>query len=564
MKTILIMKTFLLIFSIILTSSTIVHSIDTRQTDITNQVINSNLPSNLIDEWQETKKLIANDGSPGDWFGVSVAIEGEYAVVGARDDDGEKGSAYVFKKENNLWEFDKKLTASDGLGGDWFGITVAIKNQTVFVGADADDNENGVNAGSVYIYSKINGNWEQTQKLIASDGVSNDYFGRYIAADTDIIVVGAYYDDNISGSAYIFTKVSNDWIEETKLVASDRAPGDYFGVSAAIRDDYLVIGAYRDDNENGDDSGSAYIFQKTYKGWSQQSKLIASDGIASDRFGISVTINENNIFVGAYYANSFTGAAYLFSQIESDWIETAKITASDASQNQLFGRSISINDSTLIIGAPGDNSNQGAAYIFQYYNNSWIEIQKIISRDGDVSDHFGYQLAHHDDHAIVGAFGDDNSNGNDAGCSYIFGKNITPNLDAYGNLSLYDVSPGKITYGKFYLENIGEPYSLLSWEISSYPDWGEWTFTPTHGVDLTPEQGPLTIKVKITAPDQKNHEFIGEIKVINLDNSSDYDIINVTLSTSFYHQQNIYPLMNKIQFLFPKIFPILKYIFVKN
>ncbi|MFA5103409.1 MAG: FG-GAP repeat protein, partial [Candidatus Thermoplasmatota archaeon] len=251
--------------------------------------------------WSETTKILASDGEANDGFGISVAIDGDFCVVGARDDDGERGSASVFRYDGAQWVPDQKLYAADGIAGDWFGISVAIRGDCIFVGADADDNENGLNAGSVYVFRYDGALWLQQDMLVASDGTANDYFGRYISLDETHAVIGAYYDNDITGSAYVFIRIGDDWVEEEKLIASDGQPGDYFGISTAIHDDYAAIGAYRDDNDNGIDAGSVYLFKRTRNGWVQEEKLLASDGASSDRFGISVALDTEQMIIGAYY-----------------------------------------------------------------------------------------------------------------------------------------------------------------------------------------------------------------------------------------------------------------------
>jgi len=115
---------------------------------------------------------------------------------------------------------------------------------------------------------------------------------------------------------------------------------------------------------------------------------------------------------------------------------------------------------------------------------------------------------------------------------------LTPNLDCDGELSWSDVEPGAIVEGSFEVFNVGEDFSSLNWEIESYPEWGTWTFEPESGIDLTPEEGLLTVNVNVVAPDEQNTEFIGELKVVNMDNTSDYEIIHVTLKTPKNIQQS--------------------------
>ena len=154
----------------------------------------------------------------------------------------------------------------------------------------------------MYIFTRSNGVWSEQQKLTASDGASSDYFGEYVSIDGDTAIIGAYRDDDngsSSGSAYIFTRSNGVWSEQQKLTASDGASSDYFGIYVSIDGDTAIIGAYRDD-DNGSDTGSAYIFTRSNGVWSEQQKLTASDGASSDYFGRNVSIDGDTAIIGAF------------------------------------------------------------------------------------------------------------------------------------------------------------------------------------------------------------------------------------------------------------------------
>ena len=211
------------------------------------------------------------------------------------------------------------MVANDGVAEAFFGGSVAINNGTIVVGAVDDDNENGEDSGSAYVYIR-NGDtpWTQQAKLMAKDGAAYDYFGRSVDVDGDTVVVGARYDDDgtNNGSVYIFTRSGTTWSQQSKLVAEDGADGDRFGNSVAVDGDTIVVGASGNDNENGKDSGSAYVFTRTGTTWTQQAKLLPKDGAAGDDFGKSVAIHGGTIVVGAMYDDNENGAdsgsAYVF------------------------------------------------------------------------------------------------------------------------------------------------------------------------------------------------------------------------------------------------------------
>ena len=212
----------------------------------------------------EQAKLTASDATAGDRFGFSVSIDGNTAVVGAllHDDDGlSSGSAYVFVRSAGIWTQQAKLTASDAAANDLFGISVAIDGDTAVIGASGD-RDAGFNTGSAYVFVRSGTSWTQQAKLTAGDAAADDTFGFSVSIDGDTAVVGAPFDDdagNFSGSAYVFVRSGTSWTQQAKLTASDAAAGDLFGFSVSIDGDTAVVGVLLDDDA-GTSSGSAYVF----------------------------------------------------------------------------------------------------------------------------------------------------------------------------------------------------------------------------------------------------------------------------------------------------------------
>jgi hypothetical protein len=207
--------------------------------------------------------LTALDGTGIDQFGYSVSISGDYAIIGAWGGLG-PGSAYIFKREGEVWSEEVKLVASDGAANDFFGVSVSISGDYALVGAYGDD-DNGLSSGSAYIFKRDGTTWSQQAKLTASDGADNDWFGESVSISGDYALVGAYWDDDWgsdSGSAYVFKQEGEAWSEEDKWTASDGlVEGDYFGGSVCVSGYYAIVGAYHNDY-NGSNSGSAYMFDR--------------------------------------------------------------------------------------------------------------------------------------------------------------------------------------------------------------------------------------------------------------------------------------------------------------
>ena len=375
----------------------------------------------------EPQKILADDGSAFDWFGQSVNISGNYVIVGADGDNDDSGSAYIFYNNEGTWEQMAKLTASDATNDAFFGRSVSISGDYAIVGADGDD-DNGIWSGSAYIFYNNFGSWEQTTKLTIPDGNAYDHFGVSVSISGDYAIVGAVWSDENglnSGSAYIFYNNHGTWEQMEKLIASDGAARDGFGKSVSISKFYAIVGAYEDD-DNGNASGSAYIFYNNAGSWEQTEKVIASDGEAIDWFGQSVSISGDYAIVGAYNDDdngTWSGSAYIFLKNDSGtWEQIEKLTASDAAHGDYFGYSVNISGNYAIVGAHGNSdygSRSGSAYIFYNIAGTWEQIAKLTAPDAASNDYFGMSVSISDDYVIAGVYRDDD-NGTNSGSAYIF------------------------------------------------------------------------------------------------------------------------------------------------
>lgn len=369
----------------------------------------------------DVKKLVASDGMALDDFGISVAISGDIAIVGADIGNGRKGSAYIFERSKgggNNWNEIKKLIASDGMVNDRFGYAVAISGDTAIVGALGHSN----NKGTAYIFKRNSGgegNWGEVKKLIASDGKVNEHFGISVAISDDNAIVGANYSDS-KGAAYIFVRNYGGqefWGEVKKLTASDGSASDQFGLSTAISGNTAIVGAYQ--------RGAAYIFERDFDGgrfWGETKKLFPTEGITNGRFGFSVAISGDTAIVGAYSDNDFKGAAHIFLRNQGGpnfWGNVKKLTPSDEGAYQYFGFSVAISNDIASVGAFVGNNRKGASYLFGRNKGGadlWNEIKKLTAPDGMELDSFGRSIATSGDLTIVGAVTDDNNKGS----AYIF------------------------------------------------------------------------------------------------------------------------------------------------
>ncbi len=283
----------------------------------------------------ELTKLTATDAAKFDGAGKSVSVSGDVAVMGAEKDDAafNSGAAYIFRAIEGNWEQEAKLTASDAAQQDFFGRSVAISGDAVLVGAYADDDA-GESSGSAYVFRFDGLQWNEEAKLTAFDASPGDRFGLAVALSNDVAVIGASFDRDggfYSGSAYVYRFDGADWVEEAKLTADEAAPNDLFGFSVAVSGDRVVVGTYLDD-DSGNDAGAAYVYRFDGNTWNEEAKLVASDAAPFDQFGFSVAISDDRIAIGAHLdddAGSRSGAAYIFRFDGADWVQEAKLTASD-------------------------------------------------------------------------------------------------------------------------------------------------------------------------------------------------------------------------------------------
>jgi hypothetical protein len=292
------------------------------------------------DNWGQVAKIISTDIFTDDEFGISVSLDSSTLVVGAHLDNvsvsgvfrSNQGAAYVFRRDvggADGWGPIKKISGSDCITGDQFGISVALNGGRLVVGARLHDPDGLNNAGAAYLFGRDFGGadqWGEVKKLTASDKAGGDQFGQSVAVDGDVVVVGANGADiggrSNQGAAYVFSRNqggADAWGQVRKIVAQDGQDGDQFGNAVSLRGDTLMVGAPVADVGGRNQRGAAYAFARIQGGtnnWGQSEKLIARDGDTGDLLGIAVATNGGQFLAGAPRANLFdqfdTGAAYVF------------------------------------------------------------------------------------------------------------------------------------------------------------------------------------------------------------------------------------------------------------
>jgi len=374
--------------------------------------------------WPQTSQLAASEGALEHRFGSSVAIWGTRALVGAPQDSSNgswSGSAYVFDRNGDAWIEVAKLTASNSITGAEFGRAVSLLGDRALIGAP------GYGSNSAYVFEFDGSNWIETAEFTASDGELNDEFGISVSLSGDRALVGSRFNSgnsNGSGAAYIFEFEEGIWSETAKLSPSDGASNDQFGISVSLRDDRALIGSWLDD-DFGDFSGSAYIFDYDGVAWTESIKITPSDSSAEEQFGYSVSLSANRALISARLddVNGYrSGAAYIFDFDNSNWSEAAKLFPGAGDVNDFFGNAVSLSGDTAIVGAiydsPGGQAS-GAAYRFELNQGTWDETASLSPSDSSTGDLLGEAVSIAGDYLVVGAPGEDDR-GSQAGAAYVF------------------------------------------------------------------------------------------------------------------------------------------------
>ncbi|ETR73222.1 MAG: PKD domain-containing protein, partial [Candidatus Magnetoglobus multicellularis str. Araruama] len=358
--------------------------------------------------------MTASDGDASDLFGNAVSISGDYAIVGAFDDDKDAnlsyGSAYIFIRNENKWIEETKLLVDDC--AYHFGSSVSISDNYAIVGAQGD-NVNGSNSGSAYIFVRKGDLWERHAKIFPDDGSQNDGFGGSVSISGNYAIIGC----DPSNKAYIYVRNENIWLQDSIITDGDSALS-----SVSIYGNYAIVGS-----PNNNTTGSVFIYVLNEKSWLLHKTLTPED-LSTRCFGHSVSISNNYAIIGVKYEKSLDiGTAYIYKKIKNNWEQQIKLNPIDGENNDYFGTSVAISNNYAIVGVPYDDDNtenSGSVYIYQLIDNQWMQEVKLTSNDNAKDDRYGISVSISDDYAIVGADHND-SKGNGSGVAYIYPTTTT-------------------------------------------------------------------------------------------------------------------------------------------
>ncbi len=309
--------------------------------------------------WSQTQRLEPLDASAADFFGEAVALSGQRALIGSNFDDDlgpTSGSAYVFESTGGDFVQVAKLLAADGSAGDSFGFSVALDGDCAIVGAWLEDDP-FFDAGAAYVFENSGGSWSQVAKLTGNESVEDDRFGYTVAIDGDYAVVGTVFASplgSMSGAAYVFERAGSTWTQTARLLPSDGASNHSFGSALAIQGDRVLVGASLASGVTSF-SGAVYVFERgPGGGWTEVDKMIASNGSVSASFGWSVALDGDRALIGARNADpggvDSAGTAYLFEiDAAGDWTEVKSWNSTGPGSGDSFGSAVGLNSQFALV-----------------------------------------------------------------------------------------------------------------------------------------------------------------------------------------------------------------------
>ncbi len=326
----------------------------------------------------------------------------------------------------------QRVVSNDGTSNDNFGKQVAISENYAVIGSHRSNIGGNPSQGAAYVFERIDNQWIFQTKLTASDGAIGDWFAVDVDIWGDHIIIGSSHatingNDN-QGATYVFYKNGNTWIEQAKLTADDGMTDYFFGETVAIDDDYIVVGSRFATVNGNDNQGAVYVFQRTGSTWNQVAKLIGNDGEEGDSFGYDIDIDGKYVAIGAPFkdinGNIAQGMVYIFRRTGLNWNQLSTILASDGDISDYFGECLHLHNDRLAIGAPykdiGGNNNQGAVYFYHYTGGNWVEQNIITAPDGGPEHLFPSSIGLYNGTAILGTEYADFNNNTNQGKSYIY------------------------------------------------------------------------------------------------------------------------------------------------
>jgi hypothetical protein len=499
--------------------------VSVKTTGIHRSVQNTLAQTCLQVNWTEEQKLLGSDTSAGDNFSYSLYLDGDTALIGAYGDDDkgvDSGAAYIFVRVGDTWMQQTKLLASDGASTDNFGFGVTLDGDTALVGAPY---KNGWR-GAVYVFIRDGTTWTEQAKLVASDPGVGDAFGMFLSLDGDTALIASTGYGDLVGSVYVFTRTGSVWSQQAKILASDGIAYDYFGQNVCVDGDTALIGAPGHD-EAADYGGAAYVFMRSGSTWTETQELLASDAENADNFGLSVSLEGDTALIAAPADDPMgyhSGSIYVFTRDDDTWTEQQKFFPTDSEPGDLFGWwSISLSGDKALAGSMRDDdfgTSSGSAYIFTRGETNWTQETKLLPSDGAEQDYFGYAVSLSGDTALVGAYLDDD-NGLNCGSAYIFKRMTGNEPTADFSWTPQDPSPGQqITFDASASHDPDGTIIFYEWDWNNDGVYEETVSSPTI-IHSWATVGSYPVTLQVTDND---YETNTKTKTVNVGINLEIDI----------------------------------------
>lgn len=367
-------------------------------------------------------KLTPDDGEPGDQFGYAVAVDGDTAIVGARWDENEDGfevgSAYVYSRTNGSWSLQTKLTVPDS---EKFGFSVALDGETALVG------DPGIGSNSAYVFARNGGSWDREATLTID--IDDSAYGYSVALDGDTALLGGSTDE--TARAHVFSRSRGVWVRESVLVA-DETTVKSRGAEVGLAGGTAMVGAWQADNENGTAAGSVFVFSRVDGEWNRETRLTADDGNEGAAFGWSISMSGETAVIGAWRDHNANGqqagAAYVYTDSGESWTLADTLIADSGGSDDQFGFSVALEGDLAVIGAVGDSTSgreTGVACVFSRIEGTWAQVARLAPGEGGEDSLFGFASGVSGGTAFVGAAHESDPNGDESGAAYVF-EDIEP------------------------------------------------------------------------------------------------------------------------------------------
>lgn len=353
--------------------------------------------------------------------GYSVALDESFAIGGAPYDSSGghayAGSAWIYQRNGQTWTNFQELNRSDPETFQLFGISVAIEGDYAVVGTAGDDESGLEDVGAVYIFHFNGTSWVQQTKIEPEEIISNMLFGYDVAIDSHRVVIGApgaHIGGESTGAVYIYERTGSTWIWTQVLISSDLQPLDHLGYAVAACDDVVLVGAPRADVNGETNAGAAYFFRYSAGSWEETQKKQAPSPHQGDEFGRAVSMNETHSIIGApgldINSNNQQGGAFMYKRQGHFWNFQQAIRHSEGNAGDEFGASVSVDGIYAVIGAPAsdieDGSYCGEVTVFTDIGGMWKRLaQDIIDPTCASGDQFGLDVALRQKQFMIGAPG---------------------------------------------------------------------------------------------------------------------------------------------------------------